>query len=123
MAQRYPALVPQGKLLCGVPIGLPVPLLTSWLSLKYCKSPGWLLLKAGLPGPVIRMVDWRLSLGGQTLAAYSVLVATIACTFCANARVTIFMTALLCVYAVGCYPLCASGLTLRPCSWLLTSLC
>ena len=66
MAQGYPALAPHGKLLGGVPIGLPVPLLTSWFSLKVLKRPGWLLQNlAGLPGPVIRMIDWRLSLDGQ----------------------------------------------------------
>ena len=52
---------------------------------KVLKRPTWLLQNlAGLPGPVIRMIDWRLSLDSQTLAAWSGLVAIIACTFCAH---------------------------------------
>jgi hypothetical protein len=35
---RLPASVPQGKLLGGVPIGLLVPLMTSWLSLSFVKT-------------------------------------------------------------------------------------
>ena len=92
MAQGYPALVPQGKLLGGVPIGLPVPLLTSWFSLKVLKKTRLAIAKLGKkPGPDIRMIDWRLSLDGQhgcQIWVGSDHSSHILCTFHATAKTT-----------------------------------